>query len=145
MFGQGRGGPLHIVRRPSNLSDPKRLRLEKRGTYFYMSLAHAASESPQIAGGSIRVPIQGDFYVGIGVCSHERDIIEKAVFSNVDLSPLAASNSEPSLYSTLETINIASTDRRVVYVSPGKFEAPNWTRDGSALRPVASQPRIPSA
>ena len=33
------------------------------------------------------------------------------------------------LYSTLETITVASTDRRVTYVAPGRFEAPNWSKD----------------
>jgi Tol biopolymer transport system component len=34
------------------------------------------------------------------------------------------------LESTLETVTIASTDRRVVYTSRDHFEAPNWSRDG---------------
>ncbi|HXN23771.1 MAG TPA: hypothetical protein VOA41_13620 [Candidatus Dormibacteraeota bacterium] len=116
----------------SNTSAPARLRLEKRGDYFYMSLARSG-EGWQIAGGSIRVPIKGNYYVGIGVCSHEKDIVEKAIFSNVVLQPPPAQPAERVLYSTLETITIASTDRRVVYVAPGRFEAPNWTRDGAAL------------
>jgi Tol biopolymer transport system component len=37
------------------------------------------------------------------------------------------------LYSTLETVSIASTDRRVVYATPGRLEAPNWTPDGQTL------------
>jgi Tol biopolymer transport system component len=35
------------------------------------------------------------------------------------------------LYSTLETVAIASTDRRVVYTDASHFEAPNWTHDGA--------------
>jgi TolB protein len=82
----------------------------------------------------VRVPLEGSFYVGIGVCSHDKDVVEKAMFSNVEVanSP-TASTTEPKLYSTLETITIASTDRRVVYVAPEKFEAPNWTHDGASL------------
>ena len=38
-----------------------------------------------------------------------------------------------SLYSTLETQTIASTDRRVVHVTPARIEAPNWLRDGKTL------------
>src|ERR1019366_1789554 len=40
---------------------------------------------------------------------------------------------KPVLYSTLETVIVASTDRRVRYVAPAHIEAPNWTRDGAAL------------
>ena len=66
----------------------------------------------QVAGGSVRVPLEGTFYVGIGICSHEKDLIEKAVFSNVEITPLVASTAEPKLYSTLETITIDSADRQ---------------------------------
>lgn len=116
----------------SNVSAPARLRLEKSGDYFYMSLARVG-EGLQIASGSIRVPIKGTYYVGIGVCSHEKDVVEKATFSNVALQASAVQPGARVLYSTLETVTIASTDRRVVYVAPGRFEAPNWTRDGAAL------------
>ena len=110
---------------------PKRLLLEKRGDYFYMSLAYGQG-ALQISGGSIRIPITGDFYIGIGACSHEKDLVETAVFSNVKIGvPQAVS--QPRLYSTLETIAIDSTERRVVYVAPEHFEAPNWSRDGSYL------------
>ena len=46
---------------------------------------------------------------------------------------LSASAAPPVLYSTLETVTISSTDRRVVYVAPAHFEAPNWSRDGNLL------------
>ncbi|HET7890708.1 MAG TPA: hypothetical protein VFL34_04245, partial [Candidatus Sulfotelmatobacter sp.] len=39
----------------------------------------------------------------------------------------------PTLYSTLENVVIDSADRRVVYLAMGRFEAPNWMRDGSAF------------
>jgi Tol biopolymer transport system component len=37
------------------------------------------------------------------------------------------------LHSTLETQAIASTDRRVVYTTRTRIEAPNWLRDGKTL------------
>jgi TolB protein len=116
----------------SNLSAPKRLRLAKRGDYIYIALAADGGE-PSVAGGWLRIPLQGSFYVGIGVCSHDKDVVEKAVFSNVELTRPSASSGQPALYSTLETISVDSADRRVVYVAAGRFEAPNWMRDGSAF------------
>jgi hypothetical protein len=115
----------------SNLTAPKRLRIAKRGDYVYMSLA--ADGEPKVAGGWLRIPLQGEFYVGLGVCSHDKDVVEKAVFSNVELTqPAVVSGGKPALYSTLETIAIAapSSDRRVAFLAPGRFEAPNWMRDG---------------
>ncbi len=37
------------------------------------------------------------------------------------------------VYSTLETLALPSTGRRVVYVTPTRIEAPNWLRDGKSL------------
>ena len=117
----------------SATSGPQRLRIEKRSDYFFMSLAGDAGEV-QMAGGSPRVPIAGPFYVGLGVCSHDKDKIETAVFSKVELgTPAAAPGGQAALHSALEVVPIASGDRRVVYLAPGRFEAPNWARDGAAL------------
>jgi TolB protein len=131
-FREERGAITHEVQ--SSISAPKRLRIEKRGDYFHMLLGEGSEL--QFAAGTPRVPLQGEFYVGLGVCSHDKDVIEKAVFSNVDLSVATAASAtaaQPALYSTLETIPIASGDRRVVYMTPGRIEAPNWTRDGGSL------------
>jgi hypothetical protein len=116
----------------ANVAAPKRLRIEKRGGYFHMWLA-GPGEELRFAGGSMRLALKEPFYVGIGVCSHDKDVVEKAVFSNVDLAPVRPGSGQPALYSTLETVPVASTDRRVVHVAAGRFEAPNWTRDGASL------------
>src|SRR6185295_10195047 len=39
----------------------------------------------------------------------------------------------PRLFSTLETVPLASKDRRVVYATTNRIEAPNWSRDGAWL------------
>jgi len=115
----------------SNLSAPRRLQIARRGDYVYMSLAEGGN--PKVAGGWIRIPLHGAFYVGLGVCSHDKDVVEEAVFSNVELTQPNPATGQPILYSTLETVAIDSADRRVTYLAPGRFEAPNWTRDGSAF------------
>lgn len=115
----------------SNISAPKRLRISRRGDYVYMALSIDGQVKP--AGGWLRIPLQGTFYVGLGVCSHDKDAVEQAEFSNVQLTQPPGTTGEPILYSTLETVAIDSADRRVAYLSPGRFEAPNWTRDGSAF------------
>src|SRR6204780_5780223 len=73
----------------SNLSAPKRLRIARRGDYVYMSLAADGGE-PSLAGGWLRIPLQGAFYVGLGVCSHDKDVVETAIFSNVSLTQPSA-------------------------------------------------------
>ena len=115
----------------SNISGPKRLRIAKHGEYVYMALSGGGE--PKAAGGWIPIPLQGEFYVGLGVCSHDKDVVEQATFSNVALQESPPPTARPALYSTLETVDIDSADRRVSYLDEGKFEAPNWTHDGSAF------------
>jgi len=130
-YREEKGAATHEIQ--ANISAPARLRIEKRGAYFSMWLADASGEF-RPAGGSTRIALKEPFYVGIGVCSHDKDVVEKAVFSNVDLKaaePAAAAAT--TLYSTLEIITVASTDRRAIYVAPERFEAPNWMPDGKTL------------
>jgi TolB protein len=129
-YRDAKGAITHEIQ--SNMSAPTRLRIEKHGEYFYMFVA-GPGEELHMAGGSTRVPLEGSFYVGIGVCSHDKDVIEKAIFSNVEVSELGPFSGVPKLFSTLETVTISSTDRSVVYVAPERFEAPNWTQDRSAF------------
>ena len=79
------------------------------------------------AGGSARIEFGDTVYVGLAVCSHDPAAAETAEFTNVELSTDSAQTSR--LYSTLETIDIASTDRRTVQVFDRWIEAPNWTSD----------------
>jgi hypothetical protein len=114
----------------SNVSAPQRVRLEKRGDFFY---AFVSGKDGKLhpAGASTKLALSGPFYVGIGVSAHNKDQIQTAIFSNLKVETLPAANVKPVLYSTLETVPIASGDRRVAYVAAAHFEAPNWSRDGS--------------
>jgi hypothetical protein len=116
----------------SNISSPSKLRITRRGDYVYMSLAGKSGDL-QPAGGWLRVPMQGEFYVGIGVCAHDKDAVEKAVFSNVEVSALAPASGQTTLYSALSVVPVAGPDVTVVHLAPEHFEAPNWTRDGKAF------------
>jgi len=112
---------------------PKRLRLEKRGDFFTMWLADDSGEF-RLAGASARLALKEPFYVGIGLCSHDDNVVEKAVFSNVELKSMAPSLAGATvLYSMLEVATVASTDRTAIYVAPERFEAPNWMPDGKNL------------
>jgi hypothetical protein len=114
----------------SNISAPKRVQIEKKGDYVFMSVANE-NEDLHSAGGSFRIKLGEPFYIGLGVCSHENTEIESAVFSEVEIkNGRQETTGEIMLESTLETIAIASADRRVVYHSRNHFEAPNWSRDG---------------
>ncbi len=129
-FRDEKGVNTHEVQ--ANVSGPARLRLMKRGDRFYLWTA-AAGESLQFAGGSALVPITGDYYVGIGVCAHNKDAVQKASFSNVEIITGRQPAALPTRYSTLETVAVASTDARATYVSDDFIESPNWSPDGKTL------------
>jgi TolB protein len=130
-FREAAGAATHEVQ--ANVLAPRRLKIEKRGRYVRMFLATGSGE-PTYAGASARIELKDPFYVGLGVCSHNKDVTEKATFADVELvSPLPEPSGQPVLYSSLETQSMASTDRRVVYLSPTRIEAPNWLKDGRTL------------
>jgi len=122
----------------SSIADaPSRLRIEKRGDQITVFMGKKG-EPLHPAGTSKRLHLEGTFYIGLGICSHDPNTTEKSVFSNVDFHALAASantSTKPVLYSTLQTITLDPDSRRetVIYTAQDRFEAPNWTRDGSAL------------
>src|ERR1700674_2205618 len=81
-YREEKGAATHEIQ--ANISAPARLRIVKRGAYFSLWLT-AGQGGILFAGGSTRMAWQEPFYVGIGVCSHDKEVVEKAVFSNVDL------------------------------------------------------------
>src|SRR5262245_5244138 len=116
----------------SSVVGPKRLRIEKRGNYVSMWIGDANGQL-QPAGGSARIEFTGDFYVGLGVSSHDTGRLETATFSDVTLGVPKPDGGKTTLINTLETINVRSKGRRVAYVvtQPERIEAPNWFPDAT--------------
>lgn len=119
-----------------NVASPRRVRLEKRGDTFTLFLSVGDEPLHQV-GASVKLHLDGPFYVGIGVCSHNKDVTEKATFAHVELTPLKepSTPAELALYSTLQTISVEDSARRAVVIASdrGHMEAPNWSRDGKTL------------
>jgi TolB protein len=119
-----------------NIDSPRRVRLEKRGDTFTMFLSNHGEPLHQV-GATIKLPLDGPFYAGIGLSSHNPAVTETATFSNLELKQLTppAAPAKLVLYSTLHAIEIAEASRRstVVYSGPARFQAPNWSRGGSSL------------
>src|SRR6266536_6411221 len=99
----------------ASVSAPDRVRLEKRGDSVSMSVASAGGPL-RSAGGSFRIEVKPPFYIGLGVCAHDNNAIERTEFSRVEVVSLPSLGGAPTnVQSTLEFISIASKDRRVVY------------------------------
>ena len=130
-FREAKGAATHEVQ--ANVVGPARLRLEKRGKYV--------ADVPGGRGRGAEVLRRGraDRVRGAVLRRHRRlraqqgrDREGRLLQRGADRAAPAATG-RPVLYSTLETQAIASTDRRVVHVTPSRIEAPNWLRDGQTL------------
>ena len=119
-----------------NIDPPKRVRLEKRGDMITMFLSFSGEPLHQV-GASINLAFGGPFYAGIGLCSHNSKVVEKAILSNVQLRPLQAvtTSADLTLYSSLKTISIDNSARvaAVVYSKAANIQGPNWSKDGKYL------------
>lgn len=66
---------------------PQRLRIEKHGDTMTMWLSAAGEPMHQVAK-PMQVHLDGSFYAGLGVCSHDKDQPLTVVFSHVKLETL---------------------------------------------------------
>ena len=79
----------------------------------------------------LQAAFPGPVLYRVGRVRSRQSRLETAVFSNVEVRQLSAlPGTNAVLESTLETVAIASKDRRVVYHTTNRIEAPNWSRDG---------------
>jgi len=110
------------------------VQLERKGSAYIFSAARFgdALTAVQVAD----LALGDDVYVGLFLCSHNPDVIEKAVFRDVRIIRPAREGFVPYrdyIGSHLEILDVTTGHRQIVHSSAQPFEAPNWTRDGSAL------------
>ena len=69
-------------------------------------------------------------YAGLMVCSHEAGVKETALFSDVTLkNDILRSGVKRVRETSLETVSVATGERKIVYHARAPFEAPNWSLD----------------
>jgi TolB protein len=93
----------------AKISAPHTLQLERHGDQFFMLLGDGSGKL-EPAGGPIRVPIQGEYYIGIGVCSHDANVSETAVFSNVSLRP-SGPGPQAALHGSVDLIRTSTSQQ----------------------------------
>jgi TolB protein len=113
---------------------PDVIQLERKGDSFTMSVANFGEpfQKPE----AFEVPLGAEVYVGIYVCSHNKDVYETAVFRDVEITVPARDGFVPYreyIGSKLEVMDLASKERRVLHTVKDSLQAPNWTHDGKAL------------
>jgi Tol biopolymer transport system component len=110
------------------------LQFERKGNTYIFSAAHFGE--PFVSAELPDFDLGDDVYAGLFVCSHDADVIENAVFRDVRIIRPVKVGFVPYkdyIGSVLEILDVHSGKLEQIYESAQPFEAPNWTKDGSAL------------
>jgi TolB protein len=110
------------------------IQLTRQGDAIVMSAARFGEPLETRGVGSL--VLSDEVYVGLFVCSHNANVVERAVFRDVRVTVPAPSGLVPYrdyIGSRLEILDVANGSRRVVHTVKDSLQAPNWTRDGGAL------------
>jgi TolB protein len=110
------------------------LQLERKGGVYIMRAAIYGEpfQTDTITG----LDLGDEVYVGLFVGSHNADVLETGVFSNVSITvPLKGDRTTQmmTLGSNLEVLEVASGRRETIYKVPYSIQAPNWTPDGKSF------------
>jgi TolB protein len=132
---QYRSAPhTNVEEKQFEIKGPDVVQLERKGNEFIMSVAHFGETfvTQEIS----NVNFDGDVYVGLFVCAHNKDVIEKATFENVRIVVPAPKDLVPYkeyLGSHIETMDVITGKRIMLYSENASLQAPNWTKDGKSL------------
>jgi TolB protein len=131
-FRKQAGANVEEVKSPVKMPDI--LQLERRGRSFFMSVARFGEPFWTVEVPDFDFP--PELHVGLFVCSHHADAVEEAWFDNVRTITPAKPNFVPYreyIGSHLETVDITTGQRRILYSENASLQAPNWTNDNKAL------------
>jgi WD40 repeat protein len=118
----------------ANVKGADVLQLERKGTTFTFSAAKFGE--PFVTTEVKDLNLGDEVLVGLALCSHNPDVVERAVFSNVRIIRPAKDGFVPYrdyIGSVLELLDVQSGRRLAIHRADQPFEAPNWTPDGRAL------------
>ncbi|MDP4129407.1 MAG: biopolymer transporter TolR [Bacteroidota bacterium] len=119
----------------SKLTKANILELERKGNQYF--LRAAVYGEPFVTDSISGIDLGDEVYVGLFVGSHNADVLETGVFSNVRITvPFHGESNQSTdmtLGSRLEVLEVASGKRDILYSVPYSIQAPNWTPDGKSL------------
>jgi regulation of enolase protein 1 (concanavalin A-like superfamily) len=131
-FRRAAGADTEEIRLPIAAAD--QIQLERRGTTYIMSAARFGE--PYVSDRITDIPLGDDVLVGLFVCSHNADVVEKARFTNVRVIIPAPENFVPYqdyIGGTIELLDVGTGRRTAAFRSDRPIQAPNWTKDGGFL------------
>lgn len=112
------------------------IQIERSGRIIFMRAAHFG-EPLETIGSYEMVNLPDEILAGLFICSHNPETTEEVTIWNVRIDSPVAENYNPSregyLGCRLETIDVFSGKRLVIFEKQGRFEAPNWMPNGKQL------------
>ncbi len=123
-----------IAENKSAAVGPDVIRLERKGDKFTMSVAKWGElfTVTEVA----EVPLGDEVYVGLFICSHNKDVLEQVSFDNVRIIFPAKDDFRPYrdyIGSYIETLDVGTGERIILHTAPVSLQAPNWTPDNKHL------------
>src|SRR5690606_17665773 len=112
---------------------PTDIEFQRVGNTFTFSAATFGETMKSV---SKQIELNDEVYVGLFICSHLEDVIEKAVFSNVRIIIPVHKDYTPYrdyIGSHLEVMDVATGHRKILHSAPNSLQAPNWTPDNKYL------------
>lgn len=131
-FRKTAGGNTEEVR--SDVLAPNVIQLERRGNNYIMSTAVMGKPFKTVEFSDIS--LNDSVFVGLYVCSHNPEVLEKAIFRNVRIIIPAEKDFQPYkdyIGSHIEVMDINNGHRKILYTAANSLQAPNWTIDGKSL------------
>ena len=111
------------------------LQLERKNGTYIMSVAHKGETFVSQKLDSL--DLGDDVYVGLFICSHNADVSEQALFNNVRIVEPAPRSLVPYreyLGSSIEILDLADDNSRIIYQIPTSLQAPNWVKSGKSRK-----------
>jgi TolB protein len=118
----------------STLTHADVIQLERKGNTYTMSVARKGETF--VTEKLDDLDLGDDVYVGIFICSHNPDVTEKAIFNNVRIVVPAGKDLvayRNYLGSSIEILDLATQNSKIIYQIKNSLQAPNWTKDGKSL------------
>lgn len=112
------------------------IQLERINRVFIMRIANPG-EPLQEVGRAQAVDMPEEVLAGVFICSHDESVIEEGIAWNLRIEQTVPDNYNGNrdgvLSSRLELVNVFDGKRKIIHNDKGRFEAPNWTKDGKSL------------
>lgn len=110
------------------------IQLERRGNTYTVRAAKFGK--PFQVRQVTNIDLGDEVYVGLFVCAHDKNGLEKATVRDVRITvpvALTVPAGRMELASRLEILDVSTGDRKTIHTAPKSIQAPNWTPDGKTL------------